>query len=123
MLLSDYDGLPEKSQGQAEKLLKQIIDKERSDSNYRLRFSPELNACCRRGYRGLNYKRILNVAKSGKVVRKEPPTQKTNEWRYVLRGTSAGKTHRKTMELVFAFEDERRVVFITAYPFKKGAKE
>ena len=119
VLLSGYDGLPEMSKTRAEKQLKQIVGKERSDPNYRVRFSPELADYCRRGYRRLNYKRILNLAKSGKVARREPPTQKTNEWRYVLRGISAGKTRRETMELVFAFEGKKMVVFITAYPFKK----
>lgn len=123
VILSDYDGLPQQSKAQAGKLLLKILEMERIDPGYRIRFSPELTAYCRRGFRGLSYLRVLKIAKSGNVVRKEPPTTATREWRYILRGLSAGKKEKSRFELVFSFEDENSVVFITCYPVKrKGAK-
>lgn len=123
MILSDYDGLPEKSKKQAEKLLERILEKEREEPEYRIRFSPKLNDHCRRGYRGLNYVKIFKIARSGKIVGKEPPTDETREWRYLLQGLSAGQKRMERFELVFSFENEKTVVFITCYPKKKkGAK-
>ncbi|MCX6340203.1 MAG: hypothetical protein NTX71_09860 [Candidatus Aureabacteria bacterium] len=119
VILSDYDGLPEQSKAQAEKFLKKILEQERNNSQYRIRFSPELNGYCRRGYRGLNYQRILAIARSGTVIGKEAPTEKTREWRYILWGSSAGKRFKERCMLIFSLESEKSVVFITCYPIKR----
>ena len=119
VILSGYDGLPEQSKEQAEGLFKWIVERERTNSQYRVRFSPELSNYCRRGYRGLNYQRILAIARSGAVIDKKPPTEKTRQWRYILQGASAGKIYREKFMLIFSFESERSVVLITCYPVKK----
>lgn len=116
VILCGYDGLPEQSKEEAERLFKKIVEGERANPQYRLRFSPELSSYCRLGYRGLNYQRVLAIARSGAVIGKRPPTEKTREWRYMLRGTSAGKRYREKFVLIFSFESERSAALITCYP-------
>ena len=119
IIFSDYNGLPQKSKRQADSLLREILENEKVDPQYQIRISPELSAYCREGFRGLNYTRVLQIAKSGKIVGKEPPTEKTREWRYLLQGWSAGRKRREIFELVLSFESIKAVVFITAYPLKR----
>ena len=119
IILSDYNGLPQKSKRQADNLLREILGNEKVDPQYQIRVGPELNAYCRKRFRGLNYPRVLQIAKSSKIVGKEPPTEKTREWRYLLRGWSSGTTRKEKFELVLSFESKKVVVFITAYPLKR----
>ena len=120
IILSDYNGFPRKSKRQADGLLRAILEKEKVDSQYQICISPELSAYCRKRFRGLNYPRILQIAKSGKIVGKKPPTEKTREWRYLLQGWSSGRKRKEKFELVLSFESKQTVVFITAYPLKRS---
>lgn len=42
IILSDYNGLPQKSKRQVDNLLREILEKEKGDPQYQIRISPNL---------------------------------------------------------------------------------